>query len=93
MIKRVHQANNLTMPLADLAALYMIGIAKAHAFVDGNKRTAWAVARAFLALNGHGLRFDRAEAVELVRQAADSRLDADDVARWFRARLAAQEGS
>jgi death-on-curing protein len=34
---------------ADLAAAYAFGLAKNHGFADGNKRTAWVVARLFLA--------------------------------------------
>ena len=35
-----------------LAAAYAFGIAKNHAFIDGNKRTAYVVCRTFLLLNG-----------------------------------------
>ncbi len=35
-----------------LAAMYLIGIAKAHAFHDGNKRTAFQAASIFLMMNG-----------------------------------------
>lgn len=35
-----------------LAAAYGYGIARNHAFVDGNKRTAYVVMRLFLVLNG-----------------------------------------
>ena len=43
---------------ADLAASCAYGLAKNHGFVDGKKRTAWVVARLFLADNGQGLAFD-----------------------------------
>ena len=39
--------------LAEIAAAYAFGIAKAHAFIDGNKRTAFVTAATFLRLNGH----------------------------------------
>lgn len=39
----------------DLAAIYSHGIAKNHAFFDGNKRTAFAAADIFLSLNGYQL--------------------------------------
>ena len=39
-----------------LAASYAEGIARNHAFVDGNKRTAFFVASDFLEQNGHVLR-------------------------------------
>ena len=37
--------------LSEPAANYLFGMVKNHAFVDGNKRTAWVTARTFLALN------------------------------------------
>jgi death on curing protein len=73
--------------IADLAASYAVGIAKAHAFVDGNKRVAWATARAFLRLNGHGLIYDKAEAVAIILRVADSTANGDELAAWFRDRL------
>ena len=38
--------------LSDLAASYGYGLAKNHAFVDGNKRIAFAAADVFLRING-----------------------------------------
>ncbi len=39
----------------DMAATYLFHIARNHAFVDGNKRTALLGALVFLGLNGHVL--------------------------------------
>lgn len=36
-----------------LAAYFVLAIGKAHAFEQGNKRAAWAAARAFLRKNGY----------------------------------------
>ena len=44
----------------DLAASYAFGIMKNHPFVDGNKRTGFAIAILFLELNGY--RFEASEA-------------------------------
>lgn len=49
-------------PLAELAAAYAYGITKAHAFIDGNKRTALIVALVFLSLNGQHFRRNRTRA-------------------------------
>ncbi|QCR38756.1 type II toxin-antitoxin system death-on-curing family toxin [Nissabacter sp. SGAir0207] len=38
-----------------LAAMYLVGIAKAHAFNDANKRTAFQAASIFLMMNGFEL--------------------------------------
>src|SRR4051812_28810146 len=48
---------------ASLAAAYAFGIARNHPFVDGNKRTAWVLARSFLMLNGYELVFEAPDAV------------------------------
>lgn len=72
---------------ASLAAATLYGLARNHGFVDGNKRTAWVVARLFLADNGFRLRFDPAEAVRTVEVTAAGTLSENDLAAWLRARL------
>ena len=72
-----------------LASAYAFGILKNHPFVDGNKRTAWVVARLFLARNGYELRFDPAEAVRTIEAVAAGDLTESALARWFRARSSA----
>ncbi|MEP6784330.1 MAG: type II toxin-antitoxin system death-on-curing family toxin [Sphingomonadales bacterium] len=72
---------------AALGAAYAFGVARNHPFVDGNKRTAWVLARLFLALNGHVLRFDPADAIETVLALASGDLTEPELADWFRQRL------
>lgn len=67
-----------------LAATLAFGIARNHPFLDGNKRTAWASARTFLALNSMRRQPDRAQAVEATVQLAEGRLGEDDFAAWLR---------
>ena len=50
-----HLAHYGKPDIADLAACYAAGIAKNHAFNDGNKRTAAVVMELFLAKNGYSL--------------------------------------
>ncbi len=38
--------------VVELAALYALGIARNHPFIDGNKRTAYLALEVFLSLNG-----------------------------------------
>jgi death on curing protein len=57
-----------TPTLFDLAASYGFGLVKNHPFIDGNKRTGFTVAVAFLGLNG--LRFGATEADAAVRTLA-----------------------
>jgi death on curing protein len=71
---------------ADLAAAYVFGLAKNHGFADGNKRTAWVVARLFLADNGYSLRFEKREAVKIIEDSAGGSCSEADLADWFRVR-------
>jgi death-on-curing protein len=73
--------------LAALAAAYAFGIARNHPFVDGNKRTAWVLARLFLALNGGELRFTAPDAIEGMLALAAGELGEAEMADWFRQRI------
>ena len=73
---------------SELAASYLFGIVKNHAFVDGNKRTAWVTARTFLALNGVSLQFDALEAITFVESVAAGAVDRAEATIWFEERIA-----
>jgi death on curing protein len=70
-----------------LAAAYAFGIARNHPFADGNKRTAWVLARLFLALNGVTIAFAAEDAIRTVLALADGALEEEALAEWFRARV------
>jgi death on curing protein len=71
--------------LADLAASYGVGLAKNHAFVDGNKRAAFLAVGLFLALNGHRLVASQADATLTMLHVAAGLLDDKGFAAWIRA--------
>ena len=73
--------------LCTLAASYAFGIARNHPFADGNKRTAWVMARLFLKLNGVEIRFDKADAIRAMLALAGGDLPEEELADWFRARI------
>ena len=75
---------------AALAASYAFGIARNHPFVDGNKRTAWILARLFIRLNGGTLVFDREDAYQTVVALAAGDLSEEALAAWFRERLSSR---
>lgn len=75
--------------LCALGAAFAFGIARNHPFVDGNKRTAWVMARLFLRKNGIRLAVDEREAIATVLALAAGQLSEDALADWFRAHLAA----
>ncbi|MFY9488436.1 MAG: type II toxin-antitoxin system death-on-curing family toxin [Solirubrobacterales bacterium] len=70
-----------------LAAAYLMGIIRDHPFVDGNKRTAYSVMRAFLELNGRRLEASQAEKYETVMRVAAGGMDEDEVVEWLAARV------
>jgi len=69
--------------LEGLAAAYALGIAKADAFVDGNKRTAFVTAATFLQLNGYGLRPDPFDGVRAMEDLASGALAQSGFADWL----------
>lgn len=71
--------------LADLAAAYGVGLAKNHAFVDGNKRVAFLAVGLFLALNGYRLRATQADATLTVLDVASGDMDETAFSQWIRA--------
>jgi death-on-curing protein len=74
-----------TPDLADLAAAYAVGIARNHAFVDGNKRTAIIVAAGvFLPLNGYEITATNEEVVRVMLTVADGSMSETELAAWFR---------
>ena len=75
-----------------LAAALAFGVARNHPFADGNKRTAWVMARLFLGLNGVTLAFEELDAIMIVLALAAGELSEDELAEWFRGRLAASAG-
>ncbi len=58
-----------------------------HGFVDGNKRTAWVVARLFLADNGYGFEFEPLDAIRIMEGVAAGNIDESTLADWFRSRV------
>lgn len=60
--------------LTDKAAAYLYFLSRNHAFVDGNKRTAYATAYTFLAMNGWLLGGSDDDVFTLVLDTAQGRL-------------------
>lgn len=71
--------------LAEMAAAYAFGICKAHAFVDGNKRTAFVSAVTFLRLNGYSFRPDPVEGVRMMEDLAADEIGEAAFAEWLSA--------
>lgn len=72
---------------AALAASYGYGIARNHAFIDGNKRTALVAAELFLRLNGWQLIASDSDCIFTMLAVASGDLTEDAFAAWLRERI------
>ena len=70
--------------MAALAAAYAFGLARNHAFVDGNKRIAFQVMMVFLRGNGIEFAPDPAHATVMILSLAAGEVNEEGLARWIR---------
>ena len=68
----------------ECAAAYPFGIAKAHAFVDGNKRTAFVTCATFLRLNGWHFVPEAADGVAFMEGLASGEMSEERFTVWLR---------
>jgi death-on-curing protein len=73
--------------LSSMAAAYAFGIARNHAFVDGNKRAALLAFVTFLGLNGIDFLANEAEAVVIIHDLAAGSVSEEGLTRWIRDNL------
>jgi len=76
-------AHDPTATVFDIAAAYVFGLAKAHAFVDGNKRTAFVTGVTFLRLNGYEFRPEPVRGVQMMEGLAASDVTEAECAQWL----------
>ena len=70
--------------LADLAAAYAFGLARNHAFIDGNKRIAFQTMMTFLRLNEIPFAPAPAQATAIILSLAAGEVSEQSLARWIR---------
>uniref|UniRef100_E6PGS6 Putative death-on-curing protein Doc n=1 Tax=mine drainage metagenome TaxID=410659 RepID=E6PGS6_9ZZZZ len=68
--------------IAQLAALYALGIIRYHPFIDGNKRVGLVLLELFLALNGFALRASDVECYEAIVSAAGGQITEAEFTTW-----------
>jgi len=66
------------------AAAVMAGFAHYHVFVDGNKRTAFAVTVRFFSINGELFTAKNSEVVKFMLKVVEEKLDVPAIARWLK---------
>ena len=78
------QADLDASDLTPLAAAYAFGLAKNHAFVDGNKRAAFMTMVVFLRKNDVRFAPDQAHATAIMISLAAGEVSEQSLARWIR---------
>jgi death on curing protein len=68
----------------ELAAAYVFGLGKNHAFVDGNKRIAFMSMMTFLRKNGVRFAPEQAHATKIILSLAAGEVSEESLARWIR---------
>ena len=69
----------LHLTIYEQAAAYLYHLAMNHPFLDGNKRTAFAVMDAFLRLNGYQLNLSNDQAYQLVLEVVKKTVSKEDL--------------
>jgi death-on-curing protein len=69
--------------LPELAAAYAFGLAKNHAFVDGNKRIAFMAMMVFLRKKGIPFAPDQVQATKVILALAAGEISEQSLARWI----------
>lgn len=66
------------------AAALMHSLLKNHAFVDGNKRTAYSSCGVFLKLNGYRLENMHKKSLEFTMNVENNSLELEEIATWLK---------
>ncbi len=84
VLRPVNQWHYGQTDMATLAAAYAFGLARNHAFVDGNERIAFHAMMVFLRGNGIEFTPDPAHATEIILSLAAGEVSEESLTRWIR---------
>jgi death on curing protein len=84
VLRPVNQSNYGNTDMAALAAAYAFGLARNHAFVDGNKRIAFHAMMVFLRGNDISFAPDPAHATSIILSLAAGEVSEESLTRWIR---------
>lgn len=70
--------------IQEQAAAYFYHLAMNHPFIDGNKRTAFAVMETFLRLNGYSLNLTDDQAYNFVMQVAQGNMNKEELVAFLK---------
>lgn len=83
LARPINKANFENAALMELAAAYLFGLIRNHAFIDGNKRIAITAAGVFLMMNGFEIVTDNGTLYAFVMRMAQGDIDEDGAARFL----------
>ena len=84
ILRPVNQWSYRQTDMAALAAAYAFGLARNHAFVDGNKRIAFHAMMVFLRVNDIPIAPDPAHAAAIILSLAAGEVSEESMTRWIR---------
>ena len=84
ILRPVNQSHYGQTDMAALAAAYAFGLARNHAFVDGNKRVAFHAMMVFLRGNDIPFAPDPAHATAIILALAAGEVNEEGLTRWIR---------
>jgi death on curing protein len=84
VLRPINQWHYGETDMAALAAAYGYGLAKNHAFVDGNKRIAFHAMIVFLRMNDISFAPDPGQATEIILALAAGEVSEQSLTRWIR---------
>lgn len=73
--------------IGEQAAAYLYHLAMNHPFIDGNKRTAFAVMDTFITLNGYTLNLSQEQAYNLVIQVVQREMSKEELSAFLELHL------
>lgn len=83
LARPINKANFEDASLNELAAAYLFGLIRNHAFIDGNKRIAITSAGVFLMMNGLQIATDNGTLYAFVMRMAQGDIEEDGAARFL----------
>ena len=84
VLRSANRWNDGKTDMAALAAAYAFGLARNHAFVDGNKRIAFHAMMVFLRVNDIPFSPDPAQATAIILSLAAGEVSEESLTRWIR---------
>jgi death on curing protein len=90
LARPLNRAGYAEPDVAELGAVYALGIARNHPFIDGNKRTAFVALELFLRLNGCVFAVGDADAAVMMLAMASGSVPDGEFTAWVRLHTTAE---